>query len=148
MSADLAAAIDLMYSQDQLCIVSAGLKDFEGFQENLVPCDSRLRQVVDGAMQSLNVRVARKIVTEASRWPIRASVLQKRYESLLCRLPELKKHERKIMTDTQILAFIRDAKVRTPKIARTPLLRELRSLGYACEQSRFAKLFRQGQENA
>ena len=147
MAVDLAKARDQMESQDQLSIVSAGLEEMNGFEQNLVPCDGRLKNVVEGAMQSLNVRVARKIVSEAARWPLGARTLRKRYKSLLQRQPDLERFERQPMTDPQVKVFIRKAQSTNPTIARTPLLRELRSSGYACEQSRFAELFRQVQEN-
>ena len=148
IAVDLAAAREQMHSEDQLSIISAGLEGLDGFEQNLVPCDGRLKNEVKGAMQSLNARVARKIVSEAARWPLGASTLCKRYQGLLKRLPEQTKYERTPMTNPEVVEFIQKARSFNPSVARTPLLRELRARGYACEQSRFAELFRQVQESA
>jgi hypothetical protein len=51
---------------------------------------------------------------------------------------------RKPLTDAQVLDFINDLRAADPRISATRGLRLLRQAGYACEQQRFATLFRAG----
>ena len=46
------------------------------------------------------------------------------------------------MADQEVRAFVRDRLADDPQATHTRLLRELRDSGRACEQQRFAGLFR------
>lgn len=66
---------------------------------------------------------------------------------LFKKLPPIRRYNRKLLTDKDVLSFISN---RAPKHAcpsASSLLRELRSSGYACEQKRFGSLFHSFMDN-
>jgi hypothetical protein len=126
---------------DRLSILSAGVKQLSGLDEYLVPCDARLQPLVGGALRSLNTRLARRVLGEC-RHPPRRSSLSRRYQSLLDKQPTLTKYDRKPMTDANVRKFISEQLASNPNLSHTPLLRRLREQDCACEQKRFAQLYR------
>ncbi|MGY1780315.1 hypothetical protein [Geodermatophilus sp. SYSU D01036] len=104
-----------------------------------------LRQRLGGTQVTLNARAAARYLELAGGSPIGSSTAHQRWEEWAVgnRLPEAA--PRPPLTDEEVQAFIREClKVRLT--ARTPLLTELRRSGSACEQSRFARLYREVQE--
>ena len=124
-------------------IVSAGTKTLGELDRFLVPCDARLQPLVGGVRRTLNIRVARKIVSEAGSVP-RLDDLQRSYRKLLAKQPPLPVYDRRPMTDPQVRAYIR-RELRRADQAHTPLLRKLRDQGSACEYSRLSALYEQVQ---
>lgn len=143
MAQDLLRARTVLRSAKQLSIISAGTGRLPGLQEHLLPVDGKLLPVVGGAMPSLNVRILRKILLEASRWHPRLPDLKRRYEALMKRQQPLEKFDRRPISDAEVVTFIEDALKQDPSTRHTPLLRRLRDSGRACEQSRFRQLFQQ-----
>jgi len=141
MRGDLEAAASALESPDLLTIVSAGSERRGRLAGNILPCDSRLQPALGGALMSLNVRVARKLLAEAGQWPPRCHELAVELERLLDRQPDRTVYRRSTMTDAQVRAFIRDQLKRDYSARPTPLLRLLRDLGRACEQKRFRSIF-------
>lgn len=141
MHEDLLRARKRLRSADYLCIISTGVPERDKLFSNVIPCAARLQPVVGGAMTSLNVRIAKKILLEAKQWPIRVSVLQERYNRLMARQPEARTYNRKRMTDDETRRYISGALRKEKSIKPSPLLRRLRDSGYACEQARFSELF-------
>ena len=142
ISSDLRAALTNLADPDQLSIVSAGSRSVPGLEGHLIPCDARFQSLVNGARRSLNIRIASRILSEAKTMPSRED-LTKKYGKLLESQPEIVRYERKPLTDDDVRAFIA-AKLRVNATLRhTPLLRLLREGGHACEQSRFASLYRE-----
>jgi hypothetical protein len=125
-----------------LSIVSAGSRDLQGMAEHLVPCDARLESLVGGARRSLNMRVARQVLNEIGPSQPTLPVLRDRFAELLAKAPAVRTYDREPLTDDQVLAFIGKSVNRDPRLRGTPLLRRLRDDGFACEYSRFMKLFR------
>ena len=142
---DLRDAVDQLSDPDLLSIVSAGSKSLVGLDEHLIPCDARLQSVVNGARRSLNTRVAEKILSEARVVP-RKSSLKKKLRKLLAEQPEIQRYDRSPMSDTEVRAFILSKLQQDVRLCHTPLLRMLRDSGRACEQSRFASLYREVKE--
>lgn len=139
---DLRQGVSGLADADQLAIVCAGVQNLDGLDRNLVPCDARMQSAMGGARRSLNTRLAAKILRE-SRQPPRAASLQKRYQKLLNEQPPLEKFNRQQLSDDEVKAFIRKQLRTSPKSQHSPLLRVLRDSNMACEQKRFANLYRQ-----
>jgi hypothetical protein len=139
---DLRQGVSNLAEPDQLAIVCAGAKSLEGLDEHLVPCDARMQSVLGGARRSLNTRLAAKIIRE-SHQPPRVSALKRRYQRLLNEQPPIEKYNRQQLTDDEIRAFIRKQLRNRPASQHSPLLRVLRDSNMACEQKRFANLYRE-----
>ena len=138
---DLQQASQNLRDPDLLCVISAGGKVRGVLNRHVIPCDARMSHTVGGALSTLNARVARKILSESREYPIRVTVLGKRYMDLLAGQPPLQRHMRQHITDEEVKQFILDALRSRPAISRSSLLRRLRDGGLACEQSRFSSLY-------
>jgi hypothetical protein len=127
-----------------VAIFSAGTDAHPTLGEHLVPSDARLQALLGGSRGSLNVRCLRHAI---EHFPVRNLVvtqLRRYFTRLLDRQPDLKPPNRTPLTDDEVAAFIREALARDPKARPTPLLKQLRDTGRACEQARFSALFRTG----
>jgi hypothetical protein len=142
ISKDLQEARSAMHSSDQLSVFSAGTASMNGLDENLIPCSARLQSAFGGPRFSLNVRAARKTLTDYSAESPRAPELRKKFKALARRQPELRRYERTPMSDDQVRTYIRKELKRDPVQSRTALLRSLRDNDRACEQKRFSNLYR------
>ncbi len=138
---DLTVAAARLADPEFLMIVSAGTKTLGELDRFLIPCDARLQPLVGGIRRTLNIRIARRIVTESRSVP-RLADLQRSYGKLLEKQPPLQVYDRRPMTDAQVRAYIRKELKRADQ-AHTPLLRKLRDQGSACEYSRFSALYEQ-----
>jgi hypothetical protein len=117
---------------------SAGAARLAG---HTVPGDVRLKGVVGGAMQSLNVRVTRKVVQQAASWFPSFGQLASLTTTWLEAAPPPVVYDRAKLSDDAMRQFIADAMNDEPSVSHTTLLRKLRDTGRACEQSRFRALF-------
>ena len=54
---------------------------------------------------------------------------------------------RKAVTDEEVRVFVRNALNANPRARHTSLLREYRQAGYACEQKRFGRLFKEVEQS-
>jgi hypothetical protein len=54
---------------------------------------------------------------------------------------------RKAVTDEDVRVFVRNALRANPQARHTTLLREYRESGYACEQKRFGRLFKEVEQS-
>ena len=122
---DLTAAAARFPDPEFLMIISAGTKTLGELDRFLIPCDARLQPLVGGIRRTLNIRLARKIVSESRSVP-RLADLRRSYHKLLDKQPPLPIYDRRPMTDTQVLAYIRRELRRKADQAHTPLLRKLR----------------------
>jgi hypothetical protein len=146
ISDDLRLGIHALKDQDQLAIISAGAKNLEGLDQNLVPCDARFQRLLGGARSSLNTRFAGKILRESQHVP-RASLAKVRYQRLLDKQPPIDRFARQQLSDEEIKDFIRRSLKFRPNLQHSPLLRALRDSNMACEQKRFSRLFREVTES-
>jgi hypothetical protein len=101
-----------------------------------------MQTALGGARRSLNTRLAAKIIRE-SRQPPRATSLKRRFQKLLSEQPPIQKYNRKQLSDDEVKAFIRKQLRVGPNLQHSPLLRMLRDFNMACEQKRFANLYRE-----
>lgn len=139
---DLLAALGELSDPDLLLLISAGgsVADLDPYR---LPCEARLQTLVGGAMQALNVRIARAILQESHHMSLRSAPVRIFLQRLLEVQPPRIEHHRLPMSDEAVRAFILAAVRLNPAARHTPLLRALRESGYACEQARFAALFQE-----
>ena len=142
LSDDLADAVHKTQS-DHLAIISAGHRFAEEIRPLRIPAAGRLKNALGGAMQSLNARVARNAVSRANEWYPSRAKLAALMMSALEEAPPMTTHDRKRVDDEEIRGYIRAGIREDPGMTHTRLLRSLRDKGLACEQSRFATLFRE-----
>lgn len=121
-------------------LLFGGVDEIPGIQR--VPADAGLRRTLGGTLTSLNVRMAASWLNHCGDGELTSTATSdswKRWAAGESR-PEL--HNRQPMTDDQVVTFIRKQTAAQPGISRTRLLRALRDEGRACEQSRFANLYK------
>ncbi|GAA2100526.1 hypothetical protein GCM10009841_15290 [Microlunatus panaciterrae] len=108
-----------------------------------VPSDRSLRRALGGTVTSLNVRAATQWLslsdgkdpfTSAARDKWRTWSHEKRHREVF---------DRKPMSDSAVVAFVRELRVHQPTVSKTGALKVLREAGMACEQRRFSTLFQQ-----
>jgi hypothetical protein len=136
-SADLRVALKSAHD-GQISIIAAGARPEPELGVAHLPADARLQRHVGGSRGSLNVRVAKQILTAGRSDHAAMSDYLRRQ---LAAAPTLISYERQRLSDRDLLAFIRARLATDPTVSRTRLLRELRDAGMACEQTRFANLF-------
>ncbi len=105
----------------------------------MLPADARLQHHLGGTRSSLNVRIAEHLLTAGI---LDHAGMQDHLARLAAAQPPLTRYGRQPMSDGELHAFIRAHLQADPAANHTRLLRELRDGGRACEQSRFARLFR------
>lgn len=138
---DIRTARDRLKTPERLLIFSAGSDTVPGLNDHLLPCDSRFQPLVGGARRSLNVRLARHALRGLAKDDGDSDKVRDWFRRLLAQQPQLPRSNRVSADDQEIKDFIRTA-LRSNQTARfSPLLRDLRSGGTACEQKRFAGLF-------
>lgn len=103
--------------------------------------DARIRAVVGGAMQGLNVRVARLVLERSAGRPLRRPMAQAILDEAASGLAKFQYPRRTGQGDDAVRAFIARELKADPKATKSRLLRELRAQGRACEQKRFGALF-------
>jgi hypothetical protein len=140
---DIAAAVSS--APGRVALVSAGrnLRPDDRLASAMLPAEARLKRIVGGAMQGVNARIARKIVSEHARWFPEIEKLRRLIESWGDGVPPLPTYNRARMTDTEVRQFIRDDSVAEPRSSKSRALRRLRDSGQACEQARFGRLFQE-----
>jgi hypothetical protein len=143
---DLAEARRELADPGQLALLSAGAEGASNLGEHLLPCDARLQRGVGGARASLNVRLARLALRELDGAKPTLSVLRALFSRLQDGRPGSVSATRVPLTDEEVKRYIRAALRKRPGQRATPLLRCLRDDGRACEQTRFAALFREVRE--
>lgn len=143
MKNDLQEAAANLKDPDLLSLFCAGTASLDDLDGHHVPCDARLQARVGGARQSLNARAARLALQNLPFDSLRASVMRKRIGEIASEQPEVPDLERTPATDEEVREFLRAALRENEKAKHSPLLRVFRDSGRACEQSRFATLFKE-----
>ncbi len=143
---DLREGLARLSDPDQLSIISAGSSSFEDLSQHLLPCDARLQPMVGGARQALNARLARFALLSLGGKSGTYSALCQVFSPLLASCAKCTTKQRPSLTDAQVKNYIRNRLKPMPSSRPTPVLKALREKGYACEQSRFASLFREVRE--
>lgn len=136
---DLQQVLQRPFFREHLAIVSCGtVGQRRPWADNLLPCDGLMAGALGGTLTSINVRIARYLLTHLNG----AEPTVRQFAALARSIPRATSPpSRQPRSDKQILAFIRSALRRTPPPSRSRLLREYRDAGLACEQGRFAHLY-------
>lgn len=111
-----------------------------------VQVPSNLRLVVGGTLASLSVRTATRIMKELGVTEVTAAKANELLEDLSASVSELPIFKRKKVDDNAVVEWIRIRLAEDPMLSKTSALRNFRSMGFACEQSRFSRLFEQAQD--
>lgn len=136
---DLREALDWTTDPERFLLISAGAGHLDRrLAHHLLPCDARLRTNLGGAMQSLNVRIARDLLSRSSPAAFRLTEMKAEFESRNLSLAQLERYHRRHLNDQEVTSFI----VENPLLSCTASLRKLRASGFACEQGRFAQLYK------
>lgn len=144
---DLAEAITV--ARDRLAVVCAGGAP-AGLAAVALPADARLQATLGGTRGALNVRIAAHLLA-AHAGPFTRPALAATMADLLERQPPVPRYERTELDDDAVRRFIAAALKghhNGSGPACTRLLRRLRDSGYACEQRRFASLYRLVKESS
>lgn len=138
---DLRNSLKELRNPELLSIFSAGCKSLWGLDEQLLRYDARLQHTVGGTLRSLNVRIARLLLTQCKQETPSHTHFQRALDLLTRDAPLQPKYQRTVMSDAQIKEFVFVALASDPRAGHSPLLRKLRDQGRACEQKRFRALF-------
>jgi hypothetical protein len=133
----------------RLAVICAGGAPAGPLAEVALPADARLQAAVGGARGSLNVRIAAHLVA-AHDGPFTRPALAATLSDLLGRQPPLRRYDRQELDDDDVVRFITAELdgLNGAAPGATPLLRRLRDSGFACEQHRFASLYRLVKESS
>jgi len=138
---DILGAGTELASPAHLTVISVGARTSGPLTRHLAPASARLQPALGGTRQSLNARILAQLLRHpagALTYPQIRQVL----EGKLAIAPPLTRYARALRTDTQVATFIRRQLAADPGATASRLLREFRDRGYACEQSRFATIYR------
>lgn len=138
---DLRSALSRLSDSDLLSVFSAGCSRRNSLAPHLVPFDARLQSLVGGALRSLNIRVARRALSECGDSLPTFSILAKKISRILKQQPDRQQITRHSASDDDVRHFLSRKLCRDEMASHTRLLRMFRDEGFACEQRRFARLF-------
>jgi hypothetical protein len=137
---DLESVLSDEYFADHLLILSCGSDRARSlFQRNTLPCDADMQHVVGGTRTALNIRLARYMLRRTPLSKLSFLNLRKIADSIERRRVS---YDRKQVTDRQVERFIISEIRKEFEVSASKLLRRFRDRGFACEQSRFANIFR------
>ena len=134
-------AAEKLCDPDLLCVISAGTNSLPTLEANLLPANAALQKELGGGLHSLNIRLARAILSESAAENLRASFLSATFRRKLVEAPPISVYQREAMTDEEVKEYIKVAIGNDSNVTKTALLRRLRDNGLACNQGRFSRLF-------
>jgi hypothetical protein len=143
---DLVEALGLLRNHEKLLIVS-GMPGpvVEVLRGSWVPSVASLQSSLGGARTSLHARLARRIIAEAGECGLEATAVRERFQELAHRAPPPPRYDRTVVDDDEVRRFVVAQLRENPGATHTRALRDFRSTGHACEQSRFRRIFRETQ---
>jgi hypothetical protein len=136
---DIAAATRQVADPDNFMVVSAGARSPGSAGVAMVPADARLQAFLGGTRQALNARIAAYLLSTGISSRAEATHCMTR---LLAEQAPVTRYERKKLSDQEVIEIIARRLTQAPGTSASRLLREFRDAGYACEQQRFAGLYR------
>ena len=137
---DLLGLADELVSPEHLTIISTGTSGGP-LARHLAPASAQLQPMLGGTRQSLNARILAYLLRQHAAALTRTHI-QRVLGGLLAKAPPLARYQRAPRSDQQVRMFIRRRLSSEPQVTASRLLREFRDLGHACEQGRFAALYR------
>lgn len=103
-----------------------------------------MRKIVGGTLNSLNARVARMIFKSNSKNLPSTEEVMNAFNNLQVQSNDCSKRVlRKKISDMDVEKIICNQLEKEKNISKSNCLRKLRDLGFACEQSRFNKIFKE-----
>ena len=142
IAGDVQRATRLLTDPDLLSIISTGTNALPGLQDNLMPSSSSLQRTVGGSLLSLNIRVARAVLSEVTPSEMRASFLRAKLSRRVSEALPTPRYLRERMSDEEVRKYIEDSLMEDFNVSWSFLLRRLRDKGKACRQERFSHLFK------
>jgi hypothetical protein len=136
---DITAAIGKITDPGNFVVVSVGTRLPGNVGAAMVPADARLQAFLGGTRQALNARIAAHLLSAGISTRTEATDCMTR---LLAQQPPITRYERKKLSDQEVAEMINQGLAVDPNASASKLLREFRDSGYACEQHRFANLYR------
>lgn len=121
-------------------LLFGGGEEVPGVQR--VASDAGLRLALGGTLTSLNARMAASWLKYCENGRLTSDAARSAWHEWALTVPRPEPLNRRPMADAEVIAFIRRETATQPSISRSRLLRRLRDTGRACEQSRFAELFK------
>ncbi|MFI6347994.1 hypothetical protein [Streptomyces sp. NPDC050560] len=121
-------------------LLIGGLREIPGVHR--VRSDAGLSHALGGTLTSLNVRMAASWLEHSKDSMLASPATQKAWNEWAAATTKPVTYSRKPMTDEDVIVFIKQETAKLPGVSRTRLLRALRDAGKACEQSRFANLYK------
>ncbi|MGW0902944.1 hypothetical protein [Streptomyces sp. NPDC002853] len=121
-------------------LLIGGVREIPGVHR--VRSDAGLSRALGGTLTSLNVRMAASWLEHARGSALTAPATQKAWHEWAAATTKPVQFSREPMSDEDVIVFIENETAKLPGISRTRLLRALRDSGRACEQSRFANLYK------
>jgi hypothetical protein len=140
---DVASASECIADLDRLFIVSTGAQPRGDLAAFMVPADARLQAHFGGTRRALNARIGAHLLSSGIRSKSKAAGHLAR---LLAEQPPIPQYDRKKQSDREVLDMIARRLAAAPATSSSRMLREFREAGLACEQHRFARLYRSAQE--
>lgn len=138
---DLLAARNALNSPDQLIVLTSasGNGDLAG---SIVRIAGRFRTSVGGSMVSISPRVARAAIEMHDPGiVVNAGTFRGAVERVAASSGDLPRFDRSSRSDEAIRRWISEHRRSLPAATRSSSLRAYRDAGFACEQSRFGRLF-------
>jgi hypothetical protein len=137
---DVLAASSKLVAHENLTLVSAGTSPHGVYADVLCPVDGNLQGALGGTLMALNVRAVGHILASLkAELPTRTVA-----RNVIAELGEVAapvvRPRREPADDEEIRGLIAQ-RLRAASTSCTSMLRQFRSEGRACEQSRFARLY-------
>ena len=142
---DLRDAQRTLVRPDRLIVVTQKPCSTVELEESWVQIPPNFRLLVGGTLGSLSVRTAILLVSELGITEVTAATANELLEDLSSSVSKLPIFKRKRVDDDAVIEWIRVRLVEDPMLSKTSALRNFRTMGLACEQSRFGRLFEQTQ---
>jgi hypothetical protein len=121
-------------------LLVGGTRTIEGIPR--LPSDGSLRRALGGTVSTVGLRMARQWLAQRSGQKLFCSTDKSNWDLWADSVSYKERYDRTPVTDDQVRQIIRELKTRDPSLSATPALRMVRDSGTACEQQRFAELFR------
>lgn len=142
ISEDLARARQELANPQNLIVISAGKKRHGELNSNVLSAPAHLQTLLGGSLVSLNVRLAAKVFNSIPAAQLCLDEVREFMASLSAQARPRDIPKRALMTDSEVVRFIKKSSKSTDARSYTTLLRSLRKSGRACEMKRFRELFR------
>lgn len=140
---DMKNGQSFLQTSNLLSILSTGTNNKSLFKDNLLATSAKLGQLFGSVtLNSLNVRLAEKLLTTIPVEQIRFETLQEQINAWQNQLQPLPAIRRRKLEDREIDHWIRNQLEQMPEAhSSSKLLRLLRASDRACEQQRFRQLY-------